>query len=106
MADIHWLLERIAPEPNLEMPVDGDPEPLQHIDVETRYAALDPADALPIDSRKVGEVLLRPVPAQPRGADLAAELGTLLSRPSISLGDKARAPPAAQGAFASCMVAE
>ena len=106
MAGIHGLLERVAPEPDLEMPVEGDPEPLQHVDVETSHGPLDPADGLPVDTREIGEVLLRPVPAQPRGADLAAELGALLSRPSIGLGDEGRASSATHGDFASCMVAE
>jgi hypothetical protein len=94
MAGIGRMLQRIAPEADLEGPIEGDPDALQHVDVHERGGALDPPDNVTADTRPIGQVGLCPVPALPRQPDLAADVGSLLPTSTVGL-DRDRGPPCA-----------
>jgi hypothetical protein len=105
MARVGRVLERVAPEPEFQVPVHGDTDPLERVHVKARHAALDPADDLAFDAGEVSEVLLGPVPAESRRADLAAELSALFTGPSVSFNSEHRTPAAAHDRFRTNMIA-
>ena len=106
MAGVRGLFLGIPPEPDLEGSVQRDPDPLEHIHVEASQAPFNPSDDLPIDAREVREVLLRPVPPESRRTNLAAQLHTLLARPSIGFDHQGRTSTAAHGHLEFGMLAE
>ncbi|HEU5204348.1 MAG TPA: hypothetical protein VFU17_08630 [Candidatus Limnocylindrales bacterium] len=106
MARVRGLFKGIAPESDLEVAVQRDPDALQGVHVEARYAPLDPPDDLALDPGQFRKMLLRPVPPEARSAHLSPELRTLLAGPSIGFGGQAGAPSPTHGRLQFGMVAE
>jgi hypothetical protein len=116
MTRVGRRLERVPPEPDLEVTPEGDRDPLQEVDVEAGRSAFETADELPVDGGARGEVLLRPPTSSARRADLAAELETLRPCPAIRVDRQLRSSTPTHGddllrgprlrPAASCLVAE
>ena len=86
MSGVRWMLERIAPKPDLEPPVECDADALERVHVQSRRRALDPPDHMPADPGPIRELVLGPVPALARLPDFATKLSALLPSPPGGLG--------------------